>query len=242
MNESLLSLIQALDTAQTTEDLDQIINRIAQIGEPAIPELLQYEKTLYSRPTRRRTVMRIFQLMGYPTNQSALRSIVVEASRINSPGWETAMNILISIGEPAILEVGSALHFYFMDLDKYHPEIQGLCVLLEQMGSPLIDPLLPELLHLLEEGTDSNFVDEYALWAIRKIGSPKADASIQILNRIILSKRGEHIRKIAIDALRKFDASGIRPLLPVLRGCLSDPSAAVRASSQKVLEYLGEID
>ncbi len=239
MSDSISQLVQALDTAQTSKELDQIISRIAQIGEPAIPELLKFQKTHYVAKASR--VMKIYQLMGYPANRMAIPSIVTEASIINSPGCETAIDILIKIGEPAIPEVRENLRFCFKDLNGYASEIQGLCVLLELMGSPLIDPLMPELLHLLEEGTDENYVDEYALWPIQKIGSPKADSAVQVLSRIIMSKRAERIRNISINALPGFNASVIRPLVPVFRDCLSDPSEAVRSSAKKVLESLGEV-
>ena len=63
--------------------------------------------------------------------------------------------------------------------------IQENCVLLEQIGSPTIAVLLPELLHLLAIGTDANYVYEYALGLIRKIGSPKANAAIPIISKKI---------------------------------------------------------
>jgi hypothetical protein len=239
MSDSISQLIQAAATAKTIEEKDKFINQLAQIGEPAIPEMLKYERT-HGVVAEHEWVLKIYQLIGYPANRSAIPSIVAHASIINSNYWEIAMDILISIGEPAIPDVRETLRYCFKDLVEYCLEIQGLCVLLEQMGSPLIDPLLPELLFLLENGTDENYVDDYALWPIKKIGSPKADAAIPFLSRTILSKRGEYFRKASIEALLSFDLEGIRPLLPMLRECLSDPSGAIRASAKKVLEAIGE--
>lgn len=238
MSDSIAQLIQTLDMARTTDEVEQIIDSIAEIGESAIPALLQYEKTLYRQPSGYKSVMRIYQLMGYPVNRSAIPSIVSQASRSNSPGWETAISILVSIGDVAIPEIHDTFHFYFKDLDGYSLEIEALCVLLKKIDSPTIDPLMPELLYLLERGTDENHVDECALWPIKKIGSPKANAAIQTLGRIISSKRVERIRKISIDALRDFDMSAVSCLIPVLEECLTDPSSAIRSSSQDVLNVL----
>lgn len=238
MNNSTSQLIQALDMARTTDEVEQIIKSIAEIGEVAIPKLLEYEKTLYRQPSGYKSVMRIYQLMGYPANRSAIPSIVSQSSRINSPGWGIALDILTSVGATAIPEIRDALQFYFGNLDHYSLEIEGLCILIEKIGSPTIDPLLPELLYLLEKGTDGNHVDEFALWPIKKIGSPKANAAVQTLGRIISSGREERIRKIAIAALRGFDLSVIHPLVPIIRECLSDPSATIRNSAEEILGAL----
>ena len=91
MDNSISQLIRTLDMARTTDDVEQIINRIADSGESAIPELLQYEKTLYRQPSGYKSVMRIYQLMGYPANRSAIPTIVSQASSMNSPGCEIAL-------------------------------------------------------------------------------------------------------------------------------------------------------
>lgn len=240
MSNSISQLIQSLDTALTIDDVEQVIKSIAQIGETAIPALLEYEKTLYRQPSRYKTVMKIYQLMGFPANHSAIPSIVSQASRSNSPGWGIALSILLSIGPDAIPEIRNALHFYFKDLDSNSLEIEALCVLLKKINSPTIDPLLPELLFLLENGTDENHVDEYAIASIKLIGSPNANAAIQILGKIILSKRSDRIRKISIDALRDFDITVVRFLAPILQESVNDSSSVIRSSSQEVLNLIGQ--
>lgn len=241
MSELMSDLIQALDTARSAEEVNQISGRIAKIGEPAIPDLLKYAKTLYPRPGSMLTIMRILHTMGYPANQSAIPFLVSEASNINSSGWEIALNDLIEIGEPSIPEVHNALQFYMKDLDEYQNEIQGLAILLKLMGSPLIDPLLPDLLRLLVAGTDENHVDEYALGPLRKIGSPKADDALEYLSTIISSRRGKEIRKASIESLIDFDPSAIRFLVPILRDCRFDDEEGIRHSAEKILNVLGEI-
>lgn len=237
-NESISQLILALDQAQSPEQVTQLEKSIAEIGESAVPELLQYSKQLYPRPGRRIVIVRILQKMGYPANQSAIRYLVTQASNTNSSGWDIALKTLIDIGKPVIPEIGDALQFYSQDLFEYHPEIQGLCILLEKMGSPVIDSLLPNLLQLLEAGTDEDYVTEYALWPIRKIGSPKADVAIPTLGQIISSKRDDKIRISSIDALDEFDISATRSIIPVLKECLDDESESVRDSAQKILEKI----
>jgi len=241
MSELILKLLYALDTAQTNEEVIQVSKRIAEIGESAIPELLQYAKQLYPRPSGLASVMRILKLMGYPANRSAFPFIVSQASNINSSGWETALNTLIEIGEPALPELRNALQFYTQDLDEYQNEVQGLAILLKLMGSPLIDPLLPDLLLILEAGTDENHVDEYILLPLGEIGSPKADDALNYLHTIIASSRSKQIRKASIDSLSKFEHSKIRSFIPVLRDCLYDDDEVIRTSAVKILNYLGEI-
>jgi hypothetical protein len=239
MSSSTSRRIKNLQEAKSADDVDKVIDALVQIGQPAIPELLQYAKS----PERRRwiLVMRIVQKMGYPANKSAMPFIVSQASNLNSPNWNIALSMLKEIGEPAIPEVRDTLSFYSQDCDEYHPEIQGLCTLLEQMGSPVIDSLVSDLLYLLETGTDENFVDEYALWPLRKIGSPKANAAVPLLRDKILSRRKPHIRQVSIEALQDFDPSIVRTLVPILCDCLADDSPAIRASASKILSVLERV-
>lgn len=240
MSELIRKQLQALSAAHTTEEIDLVVDQISNIGEAAIPELLQYAMTLYPWHRKLTVLMRIFQKMGYPANRSAIRVMVGETSNINSSGWEIALNTIKEIGGPAIPEVQAALRFYAQDLDTYNLEIQGLATLLELMDSPTIDSLLPDLLTLLEAGTDENHVDEYALWPLRKIGSPKADVALTHIGKIIASRRNTAIREAAIDALHDFNYSAIRSLVPILKRCTFDDEEAIRQSAEKVLTALGK--
>jgi hypothetical protein len=241
-NKDVLSnLILTLDKSLSDEERDQIIITIARIGEVAIPELLQYAKTLYRKPSWRMDIIKIFRLMGYPTNKYAIPWIVSLASNINSPGWDIALETLKEIGSPAIPKIREAIKYYSDDYVESIGEIQGLCILLKQMGSPIIDPLLPELITLLEAGTDEAGTDEYALLAIRKIGSPKADTAIPIIGRIIASQREPFYRKSSIEALEDFDPSAIRPLLPILRNCLNDEDKSISDAAQKIIPSIDNL-
>lgn len=241
MKSIVSELLQSLDSVKSSDEVDQIVEQIAEIGEPALGDLLAYSKLLYSKPGRYLTIMRIIQKIGYPANSAAIPFMIDHASDINSNGWEVAMTTLIEIGDPVIPEVRDALLFYSRNLDEYHDAIQGLATFLKLMGSPTIDPLLPELLYLLEAGTDENYVDEYALWPLRKIGSPKADVALVQIGKIISSKRSRHIRKAAIEALMDFDHSATRFLLPVIKECLADDEEIIRKSAKEVLNKLGEL-
>lgn len=236
MIESASQLILTLDKALSPEQVAQIEARISEIGESTIPELLQYAKQI--SPGGRTTVIRVLQKMGYPRNRLAIPFLVSQASNTNSSGWSITLHTLIEIGEPVIPDIHNALQFYSQNLEEYHPEIQGLCILLEKMGSPMIDPLLPELFQLLKSGTDDNYVAEYSLWPIRKIGSPKADDAIQILGQIISGKRDARIRTISINALGDFDISTTHSIIPILKKCLNDRSEDVRDSAQKILDQI----
>jgi HEAT repeat protein len=242
MNSPTQQLIQDLDTDISPEGWIGAANRLAQIGEPAVPELLHY--VISPSPNRitgrRYKAIKVLQLMGYPANRSAIHFMVSQVSWINSPGWDDSLEVMKNIGEPVIPAVRQALKLYKKDLHEYSIEIKGLCVLLEQMSKRAIAPLVPDLLYLLVNGTDENRTDEYALWPLRKIGSPKADAAIPILGEIIASKRKEYIRNIAIEALHDFAPATIIPLIPVLRQCLDDESEKVRESARKILTGLGE--
>ena len=242
MNNPTQQLILDLDTDRSPEGWIGAANRLAQIGEPAVPELLHF--VISPSPTRttgrRYKAIKVLQMMGYPANRSAIHFMVSQVSWMNSPGWDDSLEVMKNIGEPVIPAVRQAMNLYKKDVSEYSIEIKGVCVLLEQMSKRAIAPLVPDLLYLLENGTDANRVDEYALWPLRKIGSPKADAAIPVLREIITSNRKEYIRSIAILALQDFGLSAVFPLIPVLRQCLDDESEKVRQSACKILASLGE--
>jgi hypothetical protein len=244
MNTPTQQLIQELDAAKCPEVWVDVAHRIAQIGEPAVPELLRYVISPSINITRGRRYMvnKVLLFMGYPANRSAIHFMVSQVSWSNSPGWDDTLETLINIGEPVIPAVRQALRFYRRDLYEYSIEIQGLCVLLENLDVPVIEPLVPDLLQLLEAGTDVNHADEYVLWPLRKIGSPRADAAIPILGKIIASQRREHTRKVAIEALKDFDPDAVRPLVPILKRCMGGESERLRESARKILAGLGEAE
>jgi hypothetical protein len=241
MSKSLTELIQEFDVVGTMEESLLIQKEIAELGDSAVPSLLQYTRELYRKPGKYIGVLNILRMIGYPANRGAIPFMVTHASRINASGWEIAIEVLKEIGEPIIPEVHAAFEFYVRDVYNYRIEIQGLCILLEQMSSSKIDAILPDLLLLLEFGTDENHVDEYALAVIRKIGSPEADVAIPYLGKIISSRREKRIRKKSIDALTNFDISAIRFLRPILEKCLSDPEDEIHHSAKSVLNRLGEV-
>jgi HEAT repeat protein len=239
MSEKISELLIELDSAETRDQINQIVDRIAKFGELAVPELIQYVKQSTSGHGAKVSVIRILQKMGYPANRPALQFMVGQASNINSSGWEIVLSALVDIGEPVIPEVRDAVRFYSLNINNYSIEIQGLATLLELMGSPRIDPLLPELLFLLESGTDENEVDLYALWPLRKIGSPKADIALDQIAKIISSHRSTTTRKAAIDTFIYFDLSAVRPFVHILKDCLSDDEKTIRESAVKILNALG---
>jgi len=244
MDNPIQQLIHELDGAKSPEDKLKPTKQLAQIGEPAVPELLRYtiSPSVNISRARQNAVIKVLLFMGYPANRSAIPYMVSQASNMNSSGWEDVLEALENIGEPVIPAVRQALKFYAKDLNEYSIEIQGLCLLLEQMGMPAIEPLAPDLLQILVAGTDENHVDEYALRPLRKIGSPKADAAIPILEKIIAGQRRNYIRKVAINALEDFDPSAVRRLVPILKQYLSDEAEKVRESARKILKDLGEAE
>jgi HEAT repeat protein len=244
MNNPTQQLILDLDTDRSPEGWLGAANSLAQIGEPAVPDLLHYviSPNPYKTTGRRYKAIKVLQMMGYPANRSAIHFMVSQVSWINSPGWDDSLEVMKNIGEPVIPAVRQALKLYKKDLYEYSIEIKGICLLLEQMSKRAIAPLVPDLLYLLENGTDENRADEFALWPLRKIGSPKADAAIPVLGEIIASQRKEATRNTAIQALGDFAVSAVLSLIPVLRRCLDDESEKVRRSARRILDSLGEID
>jgi hypothetical protein len=238
MSESISDLIRILDESKINDELNEAISKLARFGKSAVRNLLDFERSLSPSTRHRLTLAKIFQQMGYPAIRDAIPWIVNEASRINSPGWETALEILEEIGEPAVPEIKKAFLFYSKDHEQYSLEFQGLCTLLERIGSPVMDPLLPELLQLLEAGTDENFVSVYALGPIRKIGSPKANSALRIIGDLILRSRNTQNKLAYINALVDFDPMAVKQLLPILEVCLDDDVVPIRTSADSVLRFL----
>ena len=242
MNATVPQLIQNLEHTASDVEMKQTMDALVQKGSESVPDLLSAVGNLPQRKGLRRTVTQIFQRIGYPSNTAAIPFLVGIASDINSPGWENALTALKEAGEPILPQVHEAIQFYSKDYDQYGLYFQGLCTLLEEMGSPIIDSLLPDLLQLLEVGTSDNFIDEYALWPLSKIGSPKADAAVSILKQKIQAKDQGEVRPAFILALQYFDLASVKQLAPVLYECLSNPSIPVQESARKILSLIEDLE
>jgi HEAT repeat protein len=107
------------------------------------------------------------------------------------------------------------------------------------MGSPTIDPLVPDLLDLMKKGTHENELDLSTLIPLRKVGSPTADVAIPIICDLIASNRPEGDRIEAIEALQDFKPPAVLSARPVLEACLSDESEKIRSAALETLTRLG---
>ena len=234
----LIDVIYATKSQAEAEQLKaSLVEEFVKDSDQAIDDLFVYIKTA---PLTRwsLTVMQVLQEIGFPADHKALPIIVDMAGDINSKGYDIAFEMTKAFGALALPDIKNGLQHYAQDCDEYSLMIQGYCVLMEQLGSPIIDPLLPDLLHLLEIGTDQNFVYEYALWPIRKIGSPQADAALPIMRKKMMSISNERVRKVSLEALQDFEPSVVRPFMPILQECLLDQSEVVQANAQMILKRI----
>jgi hypothetical protein len=170
----------------------------------------------------------VLDVIGFPDNRVALPYVVSMAADINSINWELAVDILQRLGTDAVPEIRVALRAYSQDYEEYNLYIQGLCQVLEGMPPDVSKQAMPELLTLFEEGTDGNYGDEFALWPLKKIGSPNGDSVIPMLaGKISAKNRSVRIRKKCIEALRHFDQEKIKPCVHQLRNAIQDSGELV---------------
>ena len=238
MKDKFKQLIRSLEIAQVPEEESMALNNLAQLGESIVPELLSYASQSGFHSIKREMLLKVFQKIGYPANKLALPFIVSEVSNINALGWELALSILLNIGDPALPFVQDALQFYNQKCDYYSLEVQGLCRFLELLDSPNILSLLPELLYLLDAGTDQNCLTEYAIGPIKKIGSPKANSAIPLISKKIQQLKLEPLRTSLITALKSFDVSALQQLHQLLIDLSSDSSKIIRVSAKDILNTI----
>jgi hypothetical protein len=232
--EMVFKMMKELTETKTQRIRSSILQKLAANGEEIVPWVLEYAIIPPSQP-KSLSVLEFLDEISYPRNKESLKHIVSVISNPNDLGWEMAFTIAMRIGEPIIPEIRESIRYYMNDLDFNNLCIQGLCQFLEEADPIYAAEALPELIDLLKSGTDKNHVDEYALWPIRKIGSPKANVVLELLGKIIISKRGLPIRKASIDALTSFDPLAVQLLTNVLKACLSDESKAIRESAKNIL-------
>ena len=149
-------LIHGLEQAKSISESEGLIEELAKLGEPVIQRL--HDEYLTAQPVRkgkRIHVIMIYQKMGYPANRTSIPFLVDIVSDINSPGWELAVQELVKIGAPAIPKIKEALRYYSDDYVENDSAYQGLCALLKEIGTPVINPVKPELVILADEGTKS---------------------------------------------------------------------------------------
>jgi len=217
---------------------DQLIDELAEFGEPVVIPLLHCIRAASHQRRRHSVALRVFERIGYPANKAALEYIVCSATIIDFVEWQRAVSIVRTIGAPAVPEIRTLIHSYLRDCNEYKFEIQGLGILLETLDLRMIEPLMPELLDILSCGTDDNFVDEYVLPVLGGIGSPAADLALPWVENTISSSRSERIRFKCLEILHRFDKMSVRNLTPVLKACLCDSSDAIRRSAARVLDLL----
>jgi len=236
METPITSLLEGLVDTRS-EQKERAFLSLLTLGDQALPCLigaLSMKKYAPAWPL----LIQIIQIIGtHASIDDAIPPLLRFLKDSNKPIYEVAYKSLLTMGDVVLYNARDILAYCWSD-DVW---IQEVCVLLTNMNTVHLDMLVPEILHLFEIGTDENCLDEHVIDLLCKIGSPKANAVVPLLQEKILSRNRESIRHASIEALQYFDPSIIRPLIPLLRECLSDPSEAIRSSAKKVLEALDEM-
>jgi len=237
MNPQISEQIEALKCALRIEDIDQAVDELARHGENAMPGLLEATKAIPAMKLLRRRFIKAIRKIGYPANASAIALLVCTAADVNSPSNGLAVETLKEIGAPAVPQIRQTLLFNANGECQDAAAVDSLCGLMAALGSPVIDPLLPELLDLLRR--QDSWFDLAAIAPLGVIGSPNANAAIPILQEKFLDQsRLLAVRKAAIEVLDKFDPLTVRPLAGDLRVCASEQPEPIRTSAQKILSWL----
>jgi len=238
IESTVIEKLLSLEQAETIEAQDRISREIAMLGEKAIPHLVSFTRRLPMKFSRLETVTHIIDLMDYPKNRDGIPFLIDVIANINHPGWETAVSTLKKIGDPIIPGIKKTINYCLKDPDEYSPQIQGLCDFIELLEPDMIRQLIHDLLLLLEVGTDSNFVDYYALHPLIKIGSPDAELALPFIEMIIISERSEFLRAFSIRALRHFDPKIVSAYTQIVEECLKVESIRIHDEAVLTLEWL----
>jgi HEAT repeat protein len=208
------------------------VRSLAALGPSVFPWLLEVREK-----TRWDNVVRVIREIGYPESAPAIDWLVHQLQDVNWPGTMEGMEILIEIGAPVVPYLRRVMQDFAAD----GWWMAGICRMLERMDRIVIRPLVPELLRLLELGTDENELDWEAIGPLAQIGSPEADAAIPLLcSRIVDQTRHPELRRLAAAALGEFRAPAIIPAILCLRQALKDPAEEVRiAASASIAKIEG---
>jgi hypothetical protein len=215
---------------------EDAFNALVALGNQALPCLIGALEMRKFAPAWEKIIQIILQIKNDESSNDIIHVLLQFLKDPNKPIYKVAFEALLTMGDAVIYNIRDILAFYWSD-DSW---IQGVCALLIKMNSPSIDILVPNLLRLYKIGSDENCLDEYVIDLLCKIGSPMADGVIPLIPEKILGKNRESIKEESILALQYFDPGVVRPLVPILKECLSDPSEIIRSGAQNVLESLGE--
>lgn len=235
---SIMEKLFSLEKVESIEEQERISWELATLGNEAIPTMIQFTQLYPLKFSRLEIIAHIVDLMGYPANRNGIPFLLDVIANINHPGWEIAASALNKIGEPILPDVRKALQYYLQNPEEYQYQIQGLCVFFELQSPGLIKLFIPDLLILLENGTDTNFVDLYALYPLIKIGSPDADLALPYIQKIIISDRSDHLRAFSIKALRHFDPKIVSAYIQIVEECLEEESIQIHFEALLTLEWL----
>jgi HEAT repeat protein len=229
--EQIAQWMDDLDANRPKEIQERAIRRLVQLGSAVLVYLLP----ILRRPEKKRwhNIVQVIRRIGYPANAPAIPALLEHLQDINWPGAFAAVDTLAEIGEPIIPHVREVLREHGND----EMWMLGISYLLERMDPVLIAPLTPELLHLLEVGSEENGLDEAVMVPLGRIGSPAEDAAIPLLcARAVDRNRREELRVQAIQTLKQFKPPAVETAIPPLCQCLDDPSPQVREAAHATLE------
>ncbi|MFZ5856006.1 MAG: hypothetical protein ACOYZ6_04180 [Chloroflexota bacterium] len=208
--DAIYRLMDKLGESQSKELHKTLLQTVVAQGEAVLPLILEYA-ILPPSQLKSVPVLEVINEFGYPANRHSLQYVASVISDPNDMGWELAFKVAKTIGPPIIPAIRAAIKYYMTDLDFNNLCIQGLCQYLEEIDPGQTSEALPELIELLSNGTDENYIVDYAILPIKRIGSPIADRAIPIIFSIIVSpNRSIRVKRLSIKALMEFDKEKVR--------------------------------
>ncbi|PKN91801.1 MAG: hypothetical protein CVU44_17990 [Chloroflexi bacterium HGW-Chloroflexi-6] len=118
-------VIEQIEKAATRQEIDSLLDKLVEIGKPAIIAILEKMPGLVT--SRLHLIgAELFARLGYPTNAAALTFMVSDASNPNSSTWKISQAAVLDIGPTALPEIAATLEFCKRDVEFYNIEIETI--------------------------------------------------------------------------------------------------------------------
>jgi HEAT repeat protein len=233
MAASDILLLDLLLSDQVVER-QEAIQRLIALGEHSLPCLIGALEMKEYQAAWPEIIKLIMKLRDNPKNINVIPVLLRFLKDANDSIYGLAFESLLQMGDNVVYAAHDILAYCWSD-DSW---VQNTCTLLKRIDSAHLDILLPQLLHLLEVGSDDNCLDEYAMGLLRKIGTPKADAAIPLLAKIVISQRNEDVRLLSIEVLSRLDLQSSEEIISALQSVLVDPSMRIRDAAQRAIDQI----
>jgi len=205
--------------------------RLIALGEHSLPCLIGALEMKEYQTAWPEIIQLIMQLRDSPKSANVIPVLLRLLKDANDSIYGLAFESLLHMGDNVVYAAHDILAYCWSN-DSW---VQNTCALLKRIESGYLDILLPQLLHLLKLGSDDNYLDEYAMGPLCKIGSPKANVAIPLLTKIVTSQRNEDIRLSAIEALVSLDSGSSVEVDWALQSVLTDSSLRIRDAAQQAI-------